>query len=67
MMIKVRCQDRCWHVIHPGRIDPMAFASGAVAFDFADALAREHHAATGLASAVRVEAQNAFVDAVRYG
>lgn len=67
MMITVRCQDSHWHVIHPGRADPVAFADGAVAFDFADALAREHHADTGLASAVRVEALDAFVDAVQYG
>jgi len=67
MLIKVQCQDQNWQVIHPTRPDPIAFASGATAFDFADALAREHHAETGVASAVRVEALENFLDAVRYG
>lgn len=67
MLFKVQCQDHYWQVIHPTRPDPIAFASGATAFDFADTLAREHHAQTGLASAVRVEALESFLDAVRYG
>lgn len=66
MMITVKCEDRRWRVIHPTHPEPIGFANGATAFDFADALAREHHAETGLASAVRVEALDAFVDAVRY-
>lgn len=67
MLIKVQCLDRRWRVVHPTHPDPIAFADGAVAFDFADSLAREHHAETGRVSAVRVEAHDAFVDAVRYG
>lgn len=67
MMIKVQCQDHRWHVIHPTRPDPVSFDDGAVAFDFADILARARHAETGQACAVRVVAMDAFVDAVRYG
>lgn len=67
MVIRVQCKDRRWQVIHPLRAAPIGFASGAVAFDFADALARAHHDQTGQFSAVRVEALGAFVDAVRYG
>ena len=44
-----------------------AFAEGAVAFDFADNLAREQHAETGRSIGVRVEVEDAFVDVVRYG
>jgi hypothetical protein len=67
MMFKVQCQDRRWRVVPPDLTPPTDFACGAVAFDFANALAREHHAQTGTSSAVRVEVQDAFVDAVRYG
>ncbi|MCC7632927.1 hypothetical protein [Stenotrophomonas rhizophila] len=67
MLIKVQCQDRHWHVVHPAQPDPVAFLDGALAFDFADRLARDHHDRTGAASAVRVEAYDAHVDAVRYG
>lgn len=67
MMIKVQHQDSQWNVIPPGDNAPVAFDNGASAFDFADALAREHHAETGDSSAVRVEVENAFVDAIHYG
>ncbi|QIO88877.1 hypothetical protein [Stenotrophomonas nematodicola] len=67
MLITVQCQERQWRVVHPSRPDAIDFPNGAVAFDFADAMAREHHASTGGASAVRVEVQDAAVEAVRYG
>lgn len=67
MMIKVQCQDRRWRVVQPGHADAADFECGATAFDLADALARAHHEQTGGAAAVRVEVQDAFVDAVRYG
>ena len=67
MWMKVQGQDHHGQVIHPTGPDPTAFAGGATAFDFADALAREHHAETGVVSAGRVEALENFLDAVRYG
>jgi hypothetical protein len=67
MMIKVQHQHRQWQVVPPGASAPVAFESGAIAFDFADSLAREHHAETGASSGVRVEVGEAFVDAVHYG
>ena len=51
MLITVQCQERQWRVVHPSRPDAIDFPNGAVAFDFADAMAREHHASTGGASA----------------
>ncbi len=67
MMIKVQHQHHQWQVVQPGEATPMAFESGATAFDFADSLAREHHAETGSSCGVRVEVGGAYVDAVRYG
>lgn len=67
MLITVQCQDHRWHVTHPTRHGPVAFDDGAVAFDFADSLARARHAETGKTCAVRVVAMDAYVDAVRYG
>ena len=67
MMIKVQHQHRQWQVVQPGEAAPVAFDNGATAFDFADSLAREHHAETGGRSGVRVEVGEAFVDAVHYG
>jgi len=67
MLIKVQHRERGWQVVHPAKPTAIAFHEGAVAFDFADALAREHHAETGHSSAVRVEVLEAAVEAVRYG
>lgn len=67
MMIKVQHQHRQWQVVQPGENAPVAFENGATAFDFADSLAREHHAETGDSSGVRVEVGDAYVDAVHYG
>jgi len=67
MLITVQHHNRRWQVLPPGAEDAIAFADGAVAFDFADTLAREHHAETGSSSRVRVMVENAFVDAVQYG
>lgn len=66
MMIKVQHQDRQWQVVQPGDETPVAFASGATAFDFADSLARAYHAETGDSSVLRVEVGEAFVDAIHY-
>jgi len=54
-------------VVHPDKPDGLRFRNSAIAFDFADALARLHHADTGQRSAVRVEASGACVEAVSYG
>jgi hypothetical protein len=67
MVIKLQHIERRWHVVHPAKSAPIAFRSGATAFDFADALAREHYAETGDSSAVRVQVLETYVDAVRYG
>lgn len=67
MNITVQHADRRWRVLDPSRNETAAFAEGAVAFDFADNLAREQHAETGRSIGVRVEVQDAFVDVVRYG
>jgi len=67
MMIKVQHQHHQWQVVQPGAVAPVAFESGATAFDFADSLAREHHAETGSSRGVRVQVGEAFVDAVHYG
>ena len=67
MVIKLQHIERRWHVVHPAKSAPIAFRSGAIAFDFADALARAHYAETGHSSAVRVQVLETYVDAVRYG
>ncbi|WP_282298238.1 hypothetical protein [Stenotrophomonas sp. PS02289] len=67
MLITVQHHDHRWQVLPPGSDDAVTFADGAVAFDFADSLAREHHAETGSSSRVRVAMENVFVDAVQYG
>ncbi|WP_421570619.1 hypothetical protein [Stenotrophomonas sp. PD6] len=67
MKITLQLADRRWRVLDPGRNEAAAFVDGAVAFDFADNLAREQHAETGRGIAVRVEVHDAFVDVVRYG
>jgi hypothetical protein len=67
MMITVQHHEQQWQVVPPGEHDAVAFTSGASAFDFADALAREHHAETGSSSGVRVEVENVSVEAVHYG
>jgi hypothetical protein len=67
MKITLQHADRRWRVLDPSRNEAAAFIDGAVAFDFADNLAREQHAETGRGIAVRVEVQDAFVDVVRYG
>lgn len=67
MNITVQHADRRWRVLDPSRNEAAAFAEGAVAFDFADNLAREQHAETGHSIGVRVEVEEAFVDVVRYG
>ncbi|WP_367346523.1 hypothetical protein [Stenotrophomonas bentonitica] len=65
MMIKVQHQDHQWQVVQPDAA-PVPFESGASAFDFANDLARAHHAETGDSSGVRVEVGEAFVDAIHY-
>jgi len=67
MLILVQNHERQWRVVHPLRTESVFFRDGCMAFDFADALAREHHAETGQVCGVRVEANDHFVDAVQYG
>jgi hypothetical protein len=67
MNITVKHADHRWCVLDPSRNEAAAFAEGAVAFDFADNLAREQHAETGRSVGVRVEVEDAYVDVVRYG
>jgi len=67
MYIRVCSEQRQWRVLHPHRSDSVAFHEGRVAYDFADALARELHESTGLACSIRVEAEGAHVVAARYG
>jgi hypothetical protein len=67
MKITLQHADRRWRVLDPSRNETAAFIDGAVAFDFADNLAREQHAETGRGISLRVEVQDAFVDVVRYG
>ncbi|HAI45487.1 MAG TPA: hypothetical protein DCM50_02100 [Stenotrophomonas sp.] len=67
MVFKVQSLDRHWQVIHPTLPEPVHFRDGAVAFDFADRLARAQHGRTGSCCTVRVEVMDAQVDAVRYG
>jgi len=67
MLILVQSHERQWRVVHPLRAESVFFRDGSMAFDFAEALAREHHAETGEACGVRVEAGESFVDAVWHG
>lgn len=67
MLIRLQLEHRLWRVLHPDKLESFRFNDSAKAFDFADALARLHHAETGRRSSVRVEASGAYVEAVRYG
>jgi len=67
MLIRVQNEQRHWRVLHPQKTETVSFHEGTAAFDFADALARELHARTGQACAVRVETPHSYVDTVRYG
>lgn len=67
MLIRLQLDQCLWRVLHPEKAMPLRFRDSAKAYDFADALARLHHADTGQRSAVRVEAGGACVEAVSYG
>lgn len=67
MLIRVCNEERRWRVMHPDRRESLSFHDGSVAFDCANAMARELHEQTGKACAVRVEVSDAYVDTVRYG
>lgn len=67
MLIRVQNEQRQWRVLHPQKTESVLFGEGIAAFDFADALARDLHARTGQACAVRVETSDSYVDTVRYG
>jgi hypothetical protein len=67
MLIRLQLDERLWRVVHPDKPEGLRFRNSAIAFDFADALARLHHADTGQRSAVRVEASGAGIEAVSYG
>lgn len=67
MLIRIQSDERYWSVQYPQRMESVRFHNGATAFDFADALAREHHERTGEPIAVRVEVGDAHVDTSRYG
>lgn len=67
MLIRVCNEERHWRVMHPNRMESLSFHDGSVAYDFADAMARELHSQTGQACAVRVEVSTGYVDTVRYG
>lgn len=67
MLIRLQLEQQQWRVLHPDRLESVCFQDSAKAFDFADALARLHHAETGQCSSVQVEAIGSHVEAVRYG
>ena len=67
MLIRICNEAHQWRVLHPKCGQSLPFHDGTVAFDFADAMARELHEQTGEACSVRVEVSEAYVDTVRYG
>lgn len=67
MLIRVHNDEHYWNVQYPQRTESVRFRNGATAFDFAEALAREHYERTGESISVRVEVGDAGVEALHYG
>lgn len=67
MLIQVQREPRCWNVQTPQHAAGVRFRNGATAFDFAQALAREHHLRTGETVDVWVVVGDAHVAAGVHG